>query len=146
MLEILIPLSQLFDMFEAGVRMMKINSGDDRKPSKHTSKNGSDSHRGGSICKYFLTFYLLIQLVFNLSFLISAPVIEDESPNTSGLSDNEAPTSRQNTTDFETDGEHNLSCCILMLDILLKQVKYFNKILLNISGAPLSVNIAMIEY
>lgn len=53
MLEILIPLSQLFDMFEAGVRIMKSSSIEERKPSKHSSKNGSDSHKGGSICKFF---------------------------------------------------------------------------------------------
>lgn len=47
--------------------------------------------------------------------------MEDDSPNTSELSDNEMP-SRQNTTELETDGEHNVSCCIIMLDIVLKQV------------------------
>lgn len=52
-----------------------------------------------------------------------APVVEDDSGNTSGISDDEAPTSRH--TEFSTDAEHNLTCCILMLDILLKQVGNF---------------------
>lgn len=50
-----------------------------------------------------------------------APVIEDDSGNTSAMSDDEAPTSRH--TEFSTDAEHNLTCCILMLDILLKQLE-----------------------
>lgn len=37
------------------------------------------------------------------------------------MSDDEAPTSRH--TEFSTDAEHNLTCCILMLDILLKQLE-----------------------
>jgi hypothetical protein len=49
-----------------------------------------------------------------------SPVREDSSGNTSGLSDDEAPTSRH--VEFETDAELTLSCCILMLDVLLKQV------------------------
>lgn len=53
-----------------------------------------------------------------------APVVEDDSGNTSAISDDEAPTSRH--TEFSTDAENNLTCCILMLDILLKQVtNYF---------------------
>ena len=49
-----------------------------------------------------------------------SPVVEDSSGNTSGLSDDEAPTSRN--VGFETDAELTLSCCILMLDVLLSQV------------------------
>jgi hypothetical protein len=51
-----------------------------------------------------------------------SPVREDSSGNTSGLSDDEAPTSRH--VEFETDAELTLSCCILMLDVLLRQVSY----------------------
>jgi hypothetical protein len=51
-----------------------------------------------------------------------SPVREDSSGNTSGLSDDEAPTSRH--VEFETDAEVTLSCCILMLDVLLRQVSY----------------------
>lgn len=38
------------------------------------------------------------------------------------VSDDEAPAIK--TTEFSTDAENNLTCCILMLDILLKQVKF----------------------
>lgn len=48
-------------------------------------------------------------------------MVEDESGNTSAMSDDEAPTSRH--TDFTSDSEHNLTCCVLMLDILLKQLE-----------------------
>lgn len=51
----------------------------------------------------------------------AAPVVEDESGNTSAMSDDEAPASRH--TDFSSDSEHNLTCCVLMLDILLKQLE-----------------------
>lgn len=37
------------------------------------------------------------------------------------MSDDEAPTARH--TEFSTDAEHNLTCCILMLDILLRQME-----------------------
>lgn len=47
--------------------------------------------------------------------------MEDDSGNTSAISDDEAPTARH--TEFSTDAEHNLTCCILMLDILLKQLE-----------------------
>lgn len=65
-----------------------------------------------------------IELICNANFLIfytTAPVVEDESGNTSAMSDDEAPTNRH--TEFSTDAEHNLTCCILMLDILLKQLE-----------------------
>lgn len=51
----------------------------------------------------------------------AAPVVEDDSGNTSAISDDDAPTNRH--TEFSTDSEHNLTCCILMLDILLKQME-----------------------
>ena len=50
-------------------------------------------------------------------------MVEDDSGNTSAISDDEAPNARH--TEFTTDAEQNLTCCILMLDILLKQVNYF---------------------
>lgn len=37
------------------------------------------------------------------------------------MSDEEAPNSKND--DFSTDSEHNLTCCIFMLDILLKQME-----------------------
>lgn len=37
------------------------------------------------------------------------------------MSDEEAPNSKN--TEFSTDSEHNLTCCIFMLDILLKQME-----------------------
>lgn len=52
--------------------------------------------------------------------MFPAPVVEDESGNTSAISDDEGPTSRH--TEFSNDSENNLTCCILMLDILLKQL------------------------
>lgn len=57
-------------------------------------------------------------------FLNLAPVVEDDSGNTSAISDDEAPTARH--TEFSSDAEHNLTCCILMLDILLKQMELQN--------------------
>lgn len=53
-----------------------------------------------------------------------APVVEDESGHTSAMSDEEAPNSKN--TEFSTDSEHNLTCCILMLDILVKQMELQN--------------------
>lgn len=50
-----------------------------------------------------------------------APVVEDESSHTSAMSDEEAPNSKN--AEFSTDSEHNLTCCIFMLDILLKQME-----------------------
>lgn len=51
----------------------------------------------------------------------TAPVVEDESSHTSAMSDEEAPNSKND--EFSTDSEHNLTCCIFMLDILLKQME-----------------------
>lgn len=51
-----------------------------------------------------------------------APVVEDESSHTSAMSDDEEiPNSKG--AEFSTDSEHNLTCCIFMLDILLKQME-----------------------
>jgi hypothetical protein len=49
-----------------------------------------------------------------------APVIEDCDSVKTSFSDDENRFSR---TEFESDAEHNLFCCILMLDILLKQME-----------------------
>ncbi|XP_068152160.1 protein unc-79 homolog isoform X7 [Drosophila tropicalis] len=113
-LEILIPLVQLFAMFGDGVRIMKYGiqhelmrekEKDTKAPktpckeSKETKADMANPPRRSSI----------------------SPVVEDDSGNTSAISDDEAPTNRH--TEFSTDAEHNLTCCILMLDILLKQME-----------------------
>lgn len=48
-------------------------------------------------------------------------VVENESGKSTPLSDDVVPTPRH--MEFTTNAELNLSCCILMLDILLKQVR-----------------------
>ncbi|XP_052835333.1 protein unc-79 homolog isoform X6 [Drosophila gunungcola] len=117
-LEILIPLLQLFAMFGDGVRIMKYGIQHELmrekdaqsqslakapktpcKESKETKADMANPPRRSSI----------------------SPVVEDDSGNTSAISDDEAPTNRH--TEFSTDAEHNLTCCILMLDILLKQME-----------------------
>ncbi|XP_055384456.1 protein unc-79 homolog isoform X2 [Condylostylus longicornis] len=107
-LEILIPLSQLFAMFGDGVRIMKYGvqheilkekESKGHKPAQKEKDTLSAPPRRSSI----------------------SPVVEDDSGNTSAISDDEAPTNRH--TEFSTDAEHNLTCCILMLDILLKQME-----------------------
>nr|NP_001163652.1 uncoordinated 79, isoform B [Drosophila melanogaster]ACZ94948.1 uncoordinated 79, isoform B [Drosophila melanogaster] len=117
-LEILIPLVQLFAMFGDGVRIMKYGIQHELmrekdaqsqslakapktpcKESKETKADMANPPRRSSI----------------------SPVVEDDSGNTSAISDDEAPTNRH--TEFSTDAEHNLTCCILMLDILLKQME-----------------------
>lgn len=47
--------------------------------------------------------------------------MEDDSGNTSEISDDDGSTNGH--PEFSTDSEHNLTCCILMLDILLKQME-----------------------
>ncbi|XP_055321973.1 protein unc-79 homolog isoform X3 [Sitodiplosis mosellana] len=108
-LEILIPLTQLFAMFGNGVRIMKhgvqheINKSKDKDDGKSQSKDSeivTQGPRRSSI----------------------SPVVEDESSHTSdAMSDEEAPNSKN--AEFSTDSEHNLTCCIFMLDILLKQIE-----------------------
>ncbi|XP_026850389.1 protein unc-79 homolog isoform X1 [Drosophila persimilis] len=114
-LEILIPLVQLFAMFGDGVRIMKYGIQHElmrekdaaqlqlpkapKVPCKETKAEMANPPRRSSI----------------------SPVVEDDSGNTSAISDDEAPTNRH--TEFSTDAEHNLTCCILMLDILLKQME-----------------------
>ncbi|XP_028896762.2 protein unc-79 homolog isoform X4 [Zeugodacus cucurbitae] len=110
-LGILIPLLQLFAMFGDGVRIMKYGVQHElmrekegqvkgpKTPMKETKNELGNPPRRSSI----------------------SPVVEDDSGNTSAISDDEAPTNRH--TEFSTDAEHNLTCCILMLDILLKQME-----------------------
>ncbi|XP_049954031.1 protein unc-79 homolog [Schistocerca serialis cubense] len=98
MLEIVIPLHLLFSMFSDGVRVMKGGTKEESDKQMKSYKNG-DTGRHSSI----------------------SPVVEDESGNTSGFSDEELPAMRH--MHFETDAERNLSCCILMLDILLNQLE-----------------------
>lgn len=62
----------------------------------------------------------------NISILLffypfAGSVVENESGKSTPLSDDVVPTPRH--MEFTTNAELNLSCCILMLDILLKQVK-----------------------
>ena len=52
--------------------------------------------------------------------LVAAPVVEDDSDHKSGMSDDETKTSRH--IQFEMTADVSLSCCILMIDVLLKQV------------------------
>ncbi|KAJ9597430.1 hypothetical protein L9F63_011724, partial [Diploptera punctata] len=104
-LDIVIPLQQLFSMFSDGVRVMKGNPKDE-KHSKHTKTE--DGVKKGSPVK-------------ETDDISPSPVVEDSSGNTSGLSDDEGPTMRN--VGFETDAELTLSCCILMLDVLLSQME-----------------------
>lgn len=61
------------------------------------------------------------QSIWLISISLLAPVVEDDSISDSAISDDEAPTNRPQ--EFSTDSENNLTCCILMLDILLKQME-----------------------
>ncbi|KAK0097709.1 hypothetical protein PV326_014335 [Microctonus aethiopoides] len=102
MLEITIPLTQLFCMFSDGVAVMSTtNSADfDEKAYKQRHKDNSDNDNGDdTIC----------------------PVVENDSGQSSPLSDDMIPIPRH--MEFTTNAELNLSCCILMLDILLKQME-----------------------
>lgn len=67
-----------------------------------------------------LNFYEFKFILQKFTSLI-APVVEDESISDSAISDDEAPALRPQ--EFSTDSENNLTCCILMLDILLKQME-----------------------
>uniref|UniRef100_A0A1A9X1K3 Protein unc-79 homolog n=1 Tax=Glossina brevipalpis TaxID=37001 RepID=A0A1A9X1K3_9MUSC len=106
-LGILIPLNQLFAMFEDGVRIMKYGIQQElmrEKECKGAAKLAPKDVKSDINNPPRRT-----------------PVVEDDSGNTSAISDDEAPTNRH--TEFSTDAEHNLTCCILMLDILLKQME-----------------------
>ncbi|XP_038110172.1 protein unc-79 homolog isoform X9 [Culex quinquefasciatus] len=106
-LEILIPLVQLFNMFGDGVRIMKHGMQAELNKDKESRSSGTKQAKEK-------------ELPLPRRSSIS-PVVEDDSANTSAISDDEAPISRH--TEFSSDAEHNLTCCILMLDILLKQME-----------------------
>ncbi|XP_058827146.1 protein unc-79 homolog isoform X10 [Topomyia yanbarensis] len=108
-LEILVPLPQLFSMFGDGVRIMKHGM----QVELHKDRDGKSSSSSTKISKER-------DAAMPHRSSIS-PVVEDDSGNTSAISDDEAPISRH--TEFSSDAEHNLTCCILMLDILLKQME-----------------------
>ncbi|XP_076225876.1 UNC-79 domain-containing protein isoform X2 [Nomia melanderi] len=99
MLEISIPLCQLFSMFSDGVAVMgAMNSSESgQKPTKGSKREDEDGN---------------------------AIFVENESGKSTPLSDDLAPTPRH--MEFMTNAELNLSCCILMLDILLKQMELQN--------------------
>ncbi|XP_043258139.1 protein unc-79 homolog [Colletes gigas] len=99
MLEISIPLCQLFSMFSDGVAVMgAMNTTEsEQKPSKGSKKEDEDGN---------------------------AIFVENESGKSTPLSDDMVPTPRH--MEFTTNAELNLSCCILMLDILLKQMELQN--------------------
>ena len=54
---------------------------------------------------------------------LSAPVVEDESISDSAISDDDQTPATRPQQQFSTDSENNLTCCILMIDILLKQME-----------------------
>lgn len=110
-LEILIPLYQLFSMFGDGVRIMK--------QGVHHDQIMRDKERKGK--KEPLAKDPQAQPPRRSSI---SPVVEDDtySGNTSAISDDESPEVRR-PTEFSSDSEHNLTCCILMLDIILKQME-----------------------
>ncbi|XP_072766929.1 protein unc-79 homolog isoform X2 [Anoplolepis gracilipes] len=99
MLEITIPLDQLFSIFSDGVAVMQSMScaESEQKPSKSTKDNDEN---------------------------ITCSIVENDSGKSTPLSDDVVPTPRH--MEFSTNAELNLSCCILMLDILLKQMELQN--------------------
>ncbi|XP_065352317.1 protein unc-79 homolog isoform X2 [Cloeon dipterum] len=107
-LEIVVQINILLKMFSEGVRTMKVANPDDRflrKPSnleKLSALHDSNGSRKTSI----------------------SPVVEDDSEQNSPLSEDEGPAiPASSEAGFQTDPELNLSCCIMMLDILLKQMQ-----------------------
>lgn len=127
-LEILIPLPQLFTMFGDGVRIMK--HGVQHEMKERENKAGKQNlrekdllgqpapPRRSSICKNFK-----IESSQRSEFSFTAPVVEDESISDSAMSDDEQTPISKPSQQFSTDSENNLTCCILMLDILLKQME-----------------------
>nr|XP_023011875.1 protein unc-79 homolog isoform X2 [Leptinotarsa decemlineata] len=104
LLEILIPLNLLFSIFGDGVSYMKdgiVES--DGEPIKFHNLEipgpADQQQKRGSI----------------------SPLIEDGDSAKTSFSDEESRLSQQ--AEFESDAEHNLFCCLLMLDILLKQME-----------------------
>ncbi|EDV98626.1 GH22395 [Drosophila grimshawi] len=118
-LEILIPLVQLFAMFGDGVRIMKYGIQHELMREKEKDPQAQQQQQAKAPktpCKESKAEMANPPRRSSIS-----PVVEDDSGNTSAISDDEAPTNRH--TEFSTDAEHNLTCCILMLDILLKQME-----------------------
>lgn len=109
-LEILIPLNQLFSMFGDGVRIMKQGVHHDQIMREKERKGKKEALNRDTV-----------QPPRRSSI---SPVVEDDtySGNTSAISDDETQDTRR-PTEFATDCEHNLTCCILMLDIILKQME-----------------------
>ncbi|XP_075145711.1 UNC-79 domain-containing protein isoform X9 [Haematobia irritans] len=116
-LGILIPLVQLFAMFGDGVRIMKYGVQHELMREKEGGGQGGVARSGVKA----ITRDSKNDIVNPPRRSSISPVVEDDSGNTSAISDDEAPTNRH--TEFSTDSEHNLTCCILMLDILLKQME-----------------------
>ncbi|XP_020280656.1 protein unc-79 homolog isoform X3 [Pseudomyrmex gracilis] len=98
LLEITIPLEQLFAIFSDGVTVMQsmTSAESELKPSKPTKENDENT----------------------------CSIVENDSGKSTPLSDDVVPTPRH--MEFMTNAELNLSCCILMLDILLKQMELQN--------------------
>ena len=70
----------------------------------------------------------IIELEYQINYLVSkGGVVENGSEKSTPLSDDVIPTPRH--IEFSTKAELNLSCCVLMLDVLLKQVSSFARIL-----------------
>ncbi|XP_058979223.1 protein unc-79 homolog isoform X8 [Musca domestica] len=110
-LGILIPLVQLFAMFGDGVRIMKYGVQHELMREKE----------GGGICRSGVKAIPREPKNDPPRRSSISPVVEDDSGNTSEISDDDGSTNGH--PEFSTDSEHNLTCCILMLDILLKQME-----------------------
>ncbi|XP_011871476.1 PREDICTED: protein unc-79 homolog [Vollenhovia emeryi] len=99
MLEITLPLDQLFSIFSDGVTVMQSMSSAESELKLNKSTKEDDIN-------------------------ITCPIVENDSGKSTPLSDDVVPTPRH--MEFTTNAELNLSCCILMLDILLKQMELQN--------------------
>ncbi|XP_052119474.1 protein unc-79 homolog isoform X4 [Frankliniella occidentalis] len=146
-LEIVIPLPLLFSTFSDGISIMmapsinkekekwKEKDGDKEKYKDHGSeKKQSGEKSDESVCRSSISrrakpaktqpqglpWPCLVKTRGKGSTAVS-PVVEDDSGNTSGMSDDEGRASRH--IQFQTAAELNLSCCILMLDVLIKQME-----------------------
>ncbi|XP_026830601.1 protein unc-79 homolog, partial [Ooceraea biroi] len=97
MLEITLPLDQLFSIFSDGVAVMQAMSSAEPEPSKSTKDDEEN---------------------------VTCTMVENASGKSTPLSDDIVLVQRH--MEFTTNAELNLSCCILMLDILLKQMELQN--------------------
>ncbi|KAL3290395.1 hypothetical protein HHI36_023736 [Cryptolaemus montrouzieri] len=98
LLEIIIPLNLLFTIFEDGVSRMKNGTEEKEEPL----------------------------IPFSEIILVDEEEKEKGTSISATEDDDSAKTSMSSHNEFETDSEHNLFCCILMLDILLKQMELQN--------------------